>query len=196
MSKVMLVMFSGGLDSTGMLYHLLTSPEYESVNFHVHHVNIFNIEKRAAAESMAVKNILTYFNDKQYRKFSHSFSDIAFHVYNDKFLWDVDVIAFMSGYITSCISEIESIAIGATKGELDSPTLVENQKRAKKILSSFTEVQKVYPVSHLSKKELYDMLPVDLRELTWSCRTPSYTDKGLPVKCGKCKPCKDLVSIE
>jgi 7-cyano-7-deazaguanine synthase in queuosine biosynthesis len=52
-----LLMFSGGLDSTGALWQLLQNKENI---VHLHHLYLVNKEKRAEAEQRAVKNILLY----------------------------------------------------------------------------------------------------------------------------------------
>ena len=44
-------------------------------------------------------------------------------------------------------------------------------------------------------KEIFDTLPEDLRNLTWSCRTPIYNN-GIPIKCNKCPTCKELENYE
>ena len=40
------------------------------------------------------------------------------------------------------------------------------------------------------------MLPEELRDMTWSCRTPIYTEDNSIHECGKCKTCLELKSIK
>ena len=47
-------MYSGGLDSLGMVYKLLTEDEYKDHDIHIHHVHNKNVEQRWRAEQIAV----------------------------------------------------------------------------------------------------------------------------------------------
>ena len=51
-------MYSGGLDSLGMVYRLLTDPEYQDYDLHIHHVHNKNIENRHRAEDIMVQQAL------------------------------------------------------------------------------------------------------------------------------------------
>lgn len=51
-----LLMFSGGLDSTGVFWKLIQEKE----ELHVHHLYLVNKENRAKAEDKAVKDIVDY----------------------------------------------------------------------------------------------------------------------------------------
>jgi 7-cyano-7-deazaguanine synthase in queuosine biosynthesis len=44
-----LCLFSGGIDSTGVLHRLMTDPQYVQHPLIVHHIHIFNRENRAKA---------------------------------------------------------------------------------------------------------------------------------------------------
>ena len=48
-----LCMWSGGIDSTGLLYSLLTQPEYNDYERQVHHISLINVEGRSGAELKA-----------------------------------------------------------------------------------------------------------------------------------------------
>ena len=52
-----LCMFSGGIDSSGVLHELFTNPEYVDRPLIIHHTILQNRENRAKAESQAVKAI-------------------------------------------------------------------------------------------------------------------------------------------
>ena len=56
--STILAMYSGGLDSLGMVYRLLTDPEYQDYNLHIHHVHNKNIENRHRAEDIMVQQAL------------------------------------------------------------------------------------------------------------------------------------------
>jgi 7-cyano-7-deazaguanine synthase in queuosine biosynthesis len=196
MSETILAMLSGGLDSTFMVHHLLTDPQYAEYELHVHHINLGNIENRKLAEKIAVDNILSYFNINNYKKFTYSESTVEFEAYNNGFMWDIEPTSFMSGYIASRDTSITKVAIGATSGELKNRDLVSNRETADKIFSAYsTNANKIYPVSHLTKIQIYNIIPTELRNLTWSCRIPKYIS-DIPERCGDCKPCIELELFE
>jgi 7-cyano-7-deazaguanine synthase in queuosine biosynthesis len=180
-----LIMFSGGLDSTGVLWKLIHTDK----DLYVHHLYLANKENRAEAEDKAVKSIIEYI--KKIRDFSYSESYHEYPSYNGSFMWDSDLYNFIAGTICLSVKEIEEVAIGRTKS--DAGSQINNRAaRGTKIFESFdTGARKVFPVKDMTKKEIYDMLPEDLRKLTWSCRTPIYLENDIK-KCGKCKACNEL----
>lgn len=188
MEPSILVMFSGGLDSTGVLWKLLS----EKQKIHVHHMNLRNVERRARAEAVAVNKILTYV--KNIGPFSYSESTHEYPSFGNKFMWDSDIVAFVSGFICLSIPSIKNVAIGMTASD-ENTGLSDRIVRSNKILEAFTDAKKIYPVSHLTKLQIYDMLPEEIRSLTWSCRTPVYQENEA-VKCGKCQTCIQMNEIK
>lgn len=183
-----LIMFSGGLDSTGVFWKLINEKE----EIHVHHLYLTNKENRAKAEDKAVRNIVDYM--KKIRSFSYSESFHEYPSYNGNFLWDSDIFSFMAGAVCLSLKSIEHVAIGMTKSDM-STRLSTRIERANKIFNAFdSKASKIYPVSEMTKKEIYEMLPKDLRDLSWSCRTPIYEEDDIK-KCGKCKTCLELKRI-
>ncbi len=61
---MILVMWSGGLDSTGALFKLLTESKEP---LHVHHIDIQNAEKRFIPEQYAVANISKIFKQGYFK---------------------------------------------------------------------------------------------------------------------------------
>ncbi len=192
-NDMILAMYSGGLDSLGMVYVLLTDEKYKNYGIHVHHVSIHNVENRASAEKHAVANTLRWFKT-HCRKFEYSESMIGFNAYNEKFLYDSDVTNFFGGYIASCSDTIKHVAWGVSADDLQDTSLASRNERSLKIFHSFTDAEKIRPLSEMTKLEIYDMLPEDLREMAWSCRHPKYFNK-IPVRCGECKTCEALDKI-
>ena len=62
--------------------------------------------------------------------------------------------------------------------------------------TAFTNAQKIYPVQDLTKIQIYNLLPQDVRDMTWSCRTPIYNTDGVPSVCNQCKACIEMKSIK
>lgn len=180
-----LLMLSGGIDSTGCFYKLVQ----EKANLHVHHLHLDNPEQRYRAEAAAVEKILSYM--KNFGEFSYSESYHKYPEFNGNFLWDSDIFSFTAGHICHAISTIQQVAIGMTASDKQ-PGLNDRILRSARVFAAFgTKAKKVYPVETMTKKEVYDLLPEDLRSLTWSCRTPIYQGGDI-VRCGRCKACHEL----
>ena len=189
MEQIILAMYSGGLDSLGMIYKLLTDPEYRDYKLHIHHVHNQNVENRHKAEAVAVKVALTELERLGF-KFQYSESQIGSQPYNGQFMFDSDSINFFAGYICSANPDIVKVALGMNANDANQ-SLQERRVRANKILSAFTSAEKIYPVMDMSKREIYDMLPPGLRDLFWSCRVPQYSENTI-TSCGRCNTCRIL----
>lgn len=182
-------MYSGGLDSLGMVYKLLTDAEYKDYKLHIHHIHQDNVENRAQAEAAAVGTVLAELKRQGFR-FVYSESQISTIPFNGKFMYDSDSINFFAGYVCSVNPDIVHVAMGMQANDFNL-SLEERRKRADKILAAFTDVKKIYPVLDMTKREIYDSLPESLRNMFWSCRLPTYTEKGI-APCGKCDTCVKL----
>ena len=182
-------MYSGGLDSLGMVYKLLTDPEYKEYQLHIHHVHNRNVEHRDRAEAIVVEMVLKELERLGF-SFYYSESEIASQPYNDQFMYDSDSINFFAGYICSVNPNMVYVAMGMQANDYNI-ALEERRKRADKILAAFTDVKKIYPVLDMSKREIYDSLPDTLKTMFWSCRRPQYGEKNI-APCGRCDTCVKL----
>lgn len=191
--KRTLVMFSGGIDSTAALLLVIANPsQYGQI--HVHHVHIQNIEARWKAEAAAVKSVLAYIRAHYATPFTTSESSINTPHLGGNFLFDSEVTGFITGYMTSRDPLITKVIFGATGTDF-ARGVSKAVARGKAIHNAFHEpgedhsvAVKEYPLSEMTKEEVYNTLPTELAALTWSCRTPHYAD-GKPIECGKCKTC-------
>jgi len=186
-----LIMFSGGLDSLCMTYLMLKSAEDNDL--HIHHINISNSENRAPAEAVAVKKAIEYFQTNNYPKFEYTESTIAAPNFGRSFMYDSDAVNFMAGYVCSMNPDIEQVAIGLNKSDTNGPNTDRIQK-ANQLLALFTTATKIYPVKDYTKQAMYDLLPNELRNMFWSCRTPKYEDSHARV-CGHCHTCLQINTI-
>ena len=182
-------MYSGGLDSLGMIYLLLTDPAYKDYSIHIHHIHNKNVENRYKAEAIAV-NLATKELTQLGFEFDYSESEISTQVYGTKFMYDTDSINFFAGYICSVNSNIKKVAMGMQANDANQ-RLELRRKRADAILAAFTDVGKIYPVMTMTKREIYDSLPDSLKNMFWSCRRPVYTEKNI-APCGRCDTCVKL----
>jgi 7-cyano-7-deazaguanine synthase in queuosine biosynthesis len=187
--QIILAMYSGGLDSLGMIYKLLSESEYKDYIIHIHHVHQRNVEHRDRAEAIAVDNALKEITRLGYN-FIYSESEIGSQPYNRQFMYDTDSINFFAGYICSVNPNIKKVAMGMQANDANQ-RLDERRIRANAILAAFTSVEKIFPVLEMSKREIYDSLPESLRNMFWSCRRPMYSEKNI-APCGKCDTCVKL----
>ena len=184
-----LAMYSGGLDSLGMVYRLLTAPEYKEYRVHIHHVHNRNVENRDRAEAIAVDIALKELKNLGY-DFDYSESEIGSQAYGINFMFDTDSINFFAGYVASVNPQIVKVALGMNGNDANQ-RLEERRVRANKIFTAFTTAEKIFPVMSLSKREIYDGLPASLRDKFWSCRRPIYAETAIS-PCGQCDTCVKL----
>ena len=187
--QIILAMYSGGLDSLGMIYKLLTDPEYKDYVLHIHHVHNRNVEHRDRAEAIVVERVLKELEQLGF-SFIYSESEIASQPYNGKFMYDTDSINFFAGYICSVNPRIKKVAMGMQAND-HNHSLEERRIRANKIFTAFTDAEKIFPVLDMTKREIYDSLPESLRDTFWSCRRPVYSEKNI-APCGRCDTCAKL----
>ena len=185
--QTILAMYSGGLDSLGMVYLLLT--EYTDYHIHIHHVHNKNVEDRHRAEAIAVDLAIKELERLGF-KFAYSESEIGTVAFGKNFLFDTDSMNFFAGYVASVNKDIVKVAMGMQAND-HNHALDERRKRGNQILGSFTSAEKIYPVLNMTKREIYDRLPESLRNMFWSCRTPVYTEKSI-APCGRCDTCVKL----
>lgn len=183
-----LIMFSGGLDSTGVFWKYINGEEI----LHVHHLCLVNKENRAKAEDRAVRDIVAHMRGIRDFGFTESYHE--YPCYNNNFIWDSDIFSFMAGSICLSMKTIREVAIGMTAS--DGPGRISARvERANRIFDAFgTKANKVYPLIDMNKKQIYEMLPEDLRDMSWSCRTPIY-EGGDIRRCGRCRTCVEIERI-
>jgi 7-cyano-7-deazaguanine synthase in queuosine biosynthesis len=201
--KGFLCMFSGGLDSAGMLHALLTNPAYAKFNIYVHHCQLHNREGRHPAELQAVRSIIQYYHDrKDIRQFDYK--ETVYDAtsmtpqWSPRFSMDLDVLSFIASQVCLARPDIKYVGIGVTKDEKEQGGHQHHVRitSAPKIFEAAlygypfpqNPPQILYPVQELYKQQLWNSLPKEVQELCWSCRTPTWKD-GAPVRCGKCETC-------
>ena len=200
-----LCMFSGGLDSVGVLYRLLSSEEYSDYNVHVHHMHLLNIEDRTEAEATAVDSVLQVMQKNLGKVVRYTENLIEYRFLKSQFIWDMDLAAFIAANIVREYQDIKKVAMGRTKTDIEdgSQNFFDRMERAQTIYENtlsleenFTIPERIFPVIDLTKAEIFSMLPDEIRECAWSCRKPIYYDDAQPQKCEECHTCKDLERME
>lgn len=197
-------MFSGGIDSTGVLHQLMTNEEFVQNPLIVHHINILNRENRANAEAKAVGKILSYYKSNLNKEFLYTESTFNTNGFAplraNRFPFDMDVCAFISGNICAARKDIGYVAMGRTSTDVQSggENFMQRMNRAQGIFRNVMSLDPeskptyIFPVVDFTKKEIWDFLPVEVRNSTWWCRRPIYADPQNPKPCGKCQTCNDV----
>ena len=207
MKKTILCMFSGGVDSTGALWKLLSSDDYKDWHIHVHHICLINQEARAIAEEYAVDKILKKIrSDYDFREFDYTESliDTSFlkKPLFKTFMFDTEALAFMAAQLCLGNFTIRYIATGRTLSDDDQSSSDFRINKSRSILDTclmgypehLEKPTHIPIVAHLEKKEIWDMLPKEIQMLTHWCRRPSYFDDHV-VPCGKCMTCKAMEKV-
>lgn len=192
-----LAMFSGGLDSTAMLWKLLAVSEEP---LRVHHIRMVNREGRADAEQAAVEGIIAYCR-AHCRAFRYSESALDFSAL-EAIPIDYLSIAYVACQVAIDTPGCTRIAVGTLARDTDEVNRSARQRkvfdvmyqcyRARKV--GEPDVQWIYPVHGCSKLELAASLPPELLDRTWSCRTPLRTPTGFQA-CGRCKACRARAEV-
>lgn len=192
-----LAMFSGGLDSTAMLWKLLNGSD---AALRVHHIRMVNREGRAEAEQAAVERIVGYCRE-HCREFRYSESGLDFAGL-EAIPIDYLSIAYVACQVAIDTPGCTRIAVGTLSRDTDEANRSARQRmvfdamygcyRARKL--GEPDMQWIYPVHRLSKEEVAASLPPGLLALTWSCRTPLRTASGFR-PCGACKACRARAGV-
>lgn len=203
-----LVMFSGGVDSSGVLHQLFTNPDFAQRPLIVHHIYLQNRENRADAEEKAVISIVAYYRANYPQRdftFTHSvFNTMGFAPLNaPRFPFDMDVCAFVAANICAARKDIGNVALGRTNTDLESggKNFKDRMARAQKIFRAVQSMAEgevpeyIFPVVDLSKQQVWETLPDEVKAATWYCRYPNYQHNGLATPCGKCPTCKDVADF-
>lgn len=192
-------MFSGGIDSTYVLYQALTQT---SLAVHTHHVQLVNqVEPRWKQEHKAVSDILSIC--LRYRQFSHSSSMFSHSPQHRILGWDSDIQLLAASRVAPNLPRNTPtskiwVVLGWTKDSLSREIVRDRVDRNvvpdlwKALCNSLPGTSRecvsdqiLFPLLHLTKVEIIHGLPTNLLELTWSCRTPNM-DKP----CGECHACR------
>ncbi len=207
-SDTILAMFSGGIDSTGVLHQLFTNSEFADSPIIIHHVILQNRENRAAAELQAVEKIVKYyaqtFPSREFLYTDCVFNTMGFAPLNStRFPFDMDVCAFIAGNICVARKDIKQVAMGRTSTDLASggENFKQRMARAQEVFQALHRLEQgavpeyIFPVVEMSKKEIWHMLPDPVKESSWYCRHPRYLEDGAAVTCEQCQTCKEVAEF-
>jgi hypothetical protein len=184
-----LLMLSGGLDSVALLANVLTETDQR---LHVHHIEIQNYENRLEVENEAVAAVLAYFRE-HYRAFSYSTSRSEFPLGKGGG-FDLTLVLFTAARVHTALGSIVDVVytghIAPTRAEIVEGSAVFN---ACYINKRFKPVW-LWPLARMRKTDIYESIPGQLAELTWSCRTPVQVAGGYQ-PCGECHACRSRAEV-
>jgi hypothetical protein len=178
-----------------MLYKLLCIEKTPDRHFHVHHVIIKNKQQRDIAEMNAVHNVLGLITEYACNEFTQSTTLLEYPTFNLRSFNDHDAFTFIAANICLLVPQIDQVAFGLTESDLSDNFSNRREKNTRIWESIYGEMERIYPVSHLTKRDVWELLPHSLRRLTWSCRAPKH-DGVMYTPCGMCKPCKAIASFK
>ena len=192
--KAILVMLSGGLDSTYVLYKYLRETD---LPVHAHHISMMmKTEARWVEENRATQSVLEYC--QRYRHFTAS--DSTFEFPYPYMGWDTDVQLLIGARMAANLdAKSVVVTLGINADDLQRPEIIERNNR--NVLTNLWKAaresidaehrEKIHPTIHLPFKDVpkWKMMlemPEELITLTWSCRSPTFS--GAP--CGTCHACR------
>ena len=186
-----LVLLSGGIESTYCLYKALQ----EDYPVHVHHINMINRDMRHIEEKRAVYFILDELKIMGY-SFSYSETTVDFSMAEQSMPFDEDVTIFIAAKIAEGLHfDVVTFYEGSNKDDFEKESVKKRFELRGDIYEYFhnchynvgERVQHInieFPCKDMTKEDVWNELPEELRVLTWSCRHPY-----LGNICGKCEAC-------
>ncbi len=207
MSDTILCMFSGGIDSAGVLHQMMTDDAYKDRQLIVHHIYLQNRENRADAEKAAVEKILNYYQ-RSYPARAFTYSSNVFdtrgfsQLKSKRFPVDIDVTRFIAANIAVIRKDIRLVVFGRTKTDVDAGG--DNlQRRIQRGIAIFDAMymnerepipDMTNPLIDKTKREVWEMLPPSVQTAVWYCRRPVYQDETA-IACGKCITCIEVAEM-
>lgn len=209
MSKnTILCMFSGGVDSSGVLHSLITDQDFRDRALIVHHIILQNRENRAQAEMESVTRIVQHYQehhpDRPFTYTQSVFNTMGFApLQANRFPFDMDVCAFTAANIAVARKDVRQIAMGRTKTDVDSggSNFQQRMERAQAVFHVVYSLEKepvpdyIFPVINMTKQAIWEMLPQAVQQASWYCRHPQYQDDGSAHPCKQCITCKEVTEF-
>lgn len=203
---IVLLMFSGGLDSAFLLWWLLTKTDY---HIHAHHIKHMTTgEPRWQEEADACTKLETFCKNN-YRRFDYTTSVFDFRGFNHVG-WDSDLQVVVASKVAGNLAMTKKVAvtIGWTKDDIERQEVIDRANRgitvglwhharnsitAEKTRNNI-DAELWYPLIDLGyyKKDILKECPAEIIEMAWTCRRPKRI-KGQPaVPCRSCHACRLL----
>tara|TARA_R100000008_G_C3534929_1_gene141423 strand:+ start:217 stop:825 length:609 start_codon:yes stop_codon:yes gene_type:complete len=195
------VLWSGGVDSTGALYKILKEYDDEVV---AHHIHFVNRENRWEAEKKSIDKMIPWLKTN-IRDFEYSESTIKMDL---NFIgWDIMHAMYIGGVVVanektkSPDYKKYKLVLGDNSEDFNSYQWKTPIAQLLSVMTSLEHPQESQDIPYIwqimaktSKQDIWNLLPTFLKENIWGCRRPIWDDEW--VECGKCITCKDLGKIK
>jgi 7-cyano-7-deazaguanine synthase in queuosine biosynthesis len=191
--KGSLILFSGGLDSTFLLYETL-----KTTNVHLLYVAGNLNRQKVDLELQAREKIKKWFTDNhhgEYRIISDTV--LEFHVGDTEQMFNGLRLPQPAMWLFPALYFYKSglhtdLKIGYVEEDMAIPFL-DKLKAAWDQLTQFVKTKSIpldFPLMNTNKKFIYATLPNDLKRLVWVCEMPLINGNREFIECAKCKPCQ------
>jgi 7-cyano-7-deazaguanine synthase in queuosine biosynthesis len=183
--------FSGGMDSTYVLYHWLKNNPRERIL--LHHVNLHHVnENRLKHEQEAVKNILEWLRAKGLKNYDYFESSFSYGNLPRISIKDIQIVALFSGIIlrTQGWKSINTVLLSWHQGEVNREDINKGYRIRKMFdaLEIDRPINFVFPIENMTRRQMADDMPEELLRLCHSCRKPQRNRKN----CGQCNTCLEM----
>ena len=185
-----LLHFSGGMDSTYVLYDYLKKHPDRTIL--VHHVLLRNKnEDRLIHEKKAVKDILSWLTANGYNNYVYHESTFDYGSLYYISLKDIQIVSVFTAIIMKSrhFVNIKNLLLSWHKGEVNRQDINKGY-RIRLALQGFQarEPELIFPIENMTRKDMARNMPEDLLRLVWCCRKPLSNGRH----CGVCHTCKEL----
>jgi 7-cyano-7-deazaguanine synthase in queuosine biosynthesis len=194
-----LLLLSGGLDSTYLLHHYLTRT---NLAIRAPHPIRYPEQPRWKAEGESVQRIVAYCQ-RECRPFHFSESSFSLDLTGD-LGWDSDLQLLVASKVVSGIrAPWVTVALGWSAEDLDEPSVAERARRDvtpslwRALRESMNDRSRVNPLlamplveRNIRKERMMRELPRALARMTWSCRFRVASAGPVMRPCGSCRPCR------
>ncbi|MEM1075915.1 MAG: toxin-activating lysine-acyltransferase [Pseudomonadota bacterium] len=190
-----LVTFSGGIDSTYVLWKLLKETDDEIIALHI---NITNVEGRVLIEKIRAQQIVNYLSER-YRLITYKTTTID-HSGMNWFGYDVMAVGFEVGIVaTSHLLEknkaVDRWTMAACKEEGRWPNRWQHVLDCTAANCYPHTPPEYFSLPIITKAEQMRQMPSELLEMTWYCRQPKLTRNGY-APCNTCMTCRIVNEIK
>ena len=188
-----LILFSGGLDSTSLVYERL-----KTTNVHLLYI-VGNLNDDKMREELKARdNIKAWLKTNPHSKYRILTDTVMQFVVGDQertmnFINSPQPLTWLFPALYFYRRDIHtSVEIGYVEGD----HAIQNLDRLRTIWKNMTEIAKYgfipleFPISTRTKKDLYSTIPKELSDRIWVCDMPLIDAQRNVVKCNRCGNCK------
>lgn len=202
--KIPLIFFSGGLDSTAMLWMALMDSDVDIV-----YADGSQGRMKMHAEKLAQAKILDYMETHAEHKVRKQYTIDAIGPRNDnnrlmgavKLRGPQQPAWFIAAWYLVDPTRHSKVCMGVVRGDSSAhichlysqawlPFLVASKNGVPADMPPLE-----FPLLEYTKQSFIHGLPEDLQALIWTCETPKYESPNV-VACGNCTPCRTLAAAK